>query len=187
MDFHWADIVILVLLGLSVITGLIRGFMRELIAICVWVAAIWIAYAYAGEVSPKFSGLIKEENIRTAASFVGLMMATLVIGGIVSTALSFVLNKTPLKGTDRVFGMGFGLVRGAFIVAFLIGVVNLTSLTNEKDFNGSKLYLKFKPISEWMFSFAPKAIHDLKKKPDEEKHSEQSESPKQFFYEGADI
>mgnify|MGYP006371064045 FL=1 len=46
LAFHWVDYVIIAIIGLSVITGLFRGFVKELIALTVWVLAIWLALNY---------------------------------------------------------------------------------------------------------------------------------------------
>ncbi|MDF1646877.1 MAG: CvpA family protein [Legionellaceae bacterium] len=161
MALHWVDYAIILVLTLSILTGLIRGFVRELIALCVWVTAIWVGYTYAPEVSPWLRSYLHDGALRTTVSFILLLLATLLIGGLLSSALSFVLNRSPLKGTDRLLGMGFGLVRGTFIVALLIGVLNLTSLAKDTEFKNSHLYDRFKPISEWIFSFMPHVIHQV--------------------------
>ncbi|MCH9756043.1 MAG: CvpA family protein [Gammaproteobacteria bacterium] len=162
MTLHWVDYAIILIMALSVLTGLIRGFVRELIALCVWVVAIWVGYTYAPVVSPMLRSYLQDNTLRTTASFVLLLLATLLVGGLLSTALSFILNRSPLKGTDRLLGMGFGLVRGVFIVALLIGVLNLTSLAKDSEFKHSHLYARFKPVSQWLFSFVPQVLHQVK-------------------------
>ncbi|MDF1678602.1 MAG: CvpA family protein [Legionellaceae bacterium] len=174
---HWVDYGIILILTLSVLTGLIRGFVRELIALCVWVTAIWVGYTYSPEVSPFLRGYLHDGALRTTISFILLLLVTLLVGGLVSTALSFILNRSPLKGTDRLLGMGFGLVRGTFIVALLIGVVNLTSLAKESEFKQSQLYGRFKPVSDWMFGFMPQVLHEMNGLQQKEKRSEAT--PKQ--------
>ncbi len=158
MTLHWVDYAIILVLSLSVLTGLVRGFVRELIALCVWVTAIWVGYTYAPEVSPLLRSYLHDGALRTTVSFILLLLATLLIGGLMSTALSFILNRSPLKGTDRLLGMGFGLVRGVFIVALLIGIINLTSLAKDSEFRHSHLYGRFKPVSQWLFSFTPQIL-----------------------------
>ncbi len=155
---HWIDYVILGVLALSVLTGLIRGFVRELVALSVWIAAIWVAYTYAPQISPWFRSYFHDAKIQYAASFIVLLLATLLVGSLLSSTLSFILNRSPLKGTDRMLGMGFGLARGMFIVALLIGILNLTALTKEETFKHALLYAKFKPLSTWLFSFMPEKM-----------------------------
>jgi membrane protein required for colicin V production len=176
MTLQWVDYAIILILALSVLTGLVRGFVKELVALCVWVAAIWVGYKYSPEISPLLQSYFHDETLRVAASFIALLLATLLIGSLVSSALSFLLNHSPLKGSDRLLGMGFGLARGMFIVALLIGMVNLTSLAKDTEFKHSVLYARFKPLSTWLFSFMPDGIHQIKalKKSDNPKANTQT-------------
>ncbi|MCH9689831.1 MAG: CvpA family protein [Gammaproteobacteria bacterium] len=162
MTLHWIDYVIILILTLSVLTGLIRGFVRELIALCVWVTAIWVGYTYAPKVSPLLISYSHDPTPRIAISFIGLLLATLLAGSLLSGILSFILNRSPLKGTDRLLGMGFGLVRGVFIIALLIGIINLTSLAKDTEFKDSHLYARFKPMSIWIFNLMPNALHQVR-------------------------
>ena len=155
MSLDWIDYAILLIIALSVLTGLVRGFIKELIALCVWIVAIWVGLHYSEYLSPHLRSYVQDATVRAAASFVILLLGTLLAGSLMSSILSFVLTRTPLKGTDRLLGMGFGLARGIFIVVLLIGMLNLTTVTKDSDFKHSLLYLRFKPLSDWMFSFTP--------------------------------
>ena len=42
MQLQWVDLAIIAVIGLSVLTGLFRGFVKELVALCVWILAIWL-------------------------------------------------------------------------------------------------------------------------------------------------
>lgn len=161
MNLHWVDYAILFIVGLSMMTGLIRGFVRELIALCIWVSAIWIGYHYSSEVSPYLRSYLEDNMLRQIASFVLLMLGTVLVGSILSSILSFILSRSPLKGTDRLLGMAFGFVRGTFIVALLIGVIHLTSLASDSEFRNAPIYLRFQPISTWMFSLMPSFFRQL--------------------------
>jgi membrane protein required for colicin V production len=172
MTLHWIDYAIILILTLSVLTGLIRGFVRELIALCVWVTAIWVGYTYAPKVSPLLISYSHDATLRIAVSFIGLLLATLLAGSLLSSILSFILNRSPLKGTDRLLGMGFGLVRGVFIIALLIGIINLTSLAKDTEFKDSHLYARFKPMSIWVFSLMPDALHQVRALKPKETNSE---------------
>lgn len=158
MTSYWVDIVILVIIGLSVITGLIRGFLKELIALCVWFIAIWLAYHYYSFLDPLLQPYIQDKTARTVAGFVIILVATLLVGGLFNGILGFVLKKTGLSGTDRILGMGFGFVRGVFIVALIMVVVKLTSLPEEEYASNSRLYAKFEPVVAWIYAKVPTFI-----------------------------
>ena len=42
----WVDISIFVIISLSVLVGVLRGFVREVLSLLVWVRAFWVALEY---------------------------------------------------------------------------------------------------------------------------------------------
>lgn len=162
MSWHWIDLAIIGIIALSVVTGLIRGFVKELVALCVWVIAIWVAYHYSPSLNPWLLKYIQDNTIRTIAAFILLLVATLIAGGIVNALLSFALKRSGLSGTDRLLGMGFGFVRGVFIIAFILAVVKMTSLPYQEYARQSQLYSKFDPVVDWICGYLPDFIKQAK-------------------------
>lgn len=158
MSWHWIDYVIIAVVGLSVITGLFRGFVKELIALCVWILAIWLAFTYSPILDPWLQSYVHDKTARTVVAFVAILLATIILGGIVNALLSFILHRSGLSGTDRLLGMGFGFVRGVFIVALLMLVVKLTSFPQEEFTKKSFLYPKFDPLVNWLEGRTPELI-----------------------------
>lgn len=162
MSWYWVDLAIIGIIVLSVITGLIRGFVKELVALCVWVIAIWVACHYSQNLDPWLQKYIQDKTIRTIAAFVLILIAMLIAGGIVNALLSFILKRSGLSGTDRLLGMGFGFIRGVFIVALIMAVMKLTSLPYKDYVGESQLYAKFDPVVDWICGFMPKLIDQAK-------------------------
>lgn len=162
MQWYWLDCAILLVIGLSIITGLCRGFVKELIALCVWILAIWLAFTYSPEAEEWLKTYIQEKTVRTAVAFIAILVATLVIGGLVNAFLSFILRRSGLSGTDRLLGMGFGFIRGIFIVALLMLVVKMTSIPYQQYSAQSKLYAQFDPLVSWLSTFMPQFIKQVK-------------------------
>ncbi|QRN03765.1 CvpA family protein [Legionella sp. MW5194] len=158
MQWYWVDLVILSIIGLSVITGLFRGFIKELIALVVWILALWLAYNYTDVVGPWFQPYIQDPTARKGAGFVVILLSTLLVGAIVNAILGFILKRTGLSGTDRLLGMAFGFVRGVFIVSLIMLVIQMTSMPHEEYSKNSRLYAKFNPIVQWLYSMLPDFI-----------------------------
>jgi len=185
--WHWVDYAIIVVVGLSVITGLMRGFVKEIIALGIWIIAIWIGFKYSPVLSASLKPYFPDNTLRGILSFVALLLGVIVVGGLLNMLLSLILNRSGLKGTDRLLGMGFGFVRGTFIVALLIGVINLTSLAQDTYFKHSKIYARFVPASTWMFSFMPNIIDQVHVLDNKDKPKDESENKSQDEPEEADI
>ncbi len=162
MSWYWLDILIIGVIALSVITGLFRGFVKELIALCVWILAIWLAFTYLSVVDQWLLPYIAEKTARTVVAFIGILIATLIGGAIVNALLSLILRRSGLSGTDRLLGMGFGLVRGVFIVALMMLVIQFTSIPYQAFSQQSKLYAKFDPLVNWLSKFMPGVIQHVK-------------------------
>lgn len=162
MQLQWVDIAIISVIGLSVLTGLFRGFVKELVALCVWVLAIWLGINYSQSLDPWLQSYIQEQSARTAIAFIIIMFGTLFVGGVINAILSFILKRAGLSGTDRTLGMGFGFVRGVFIVALLMVAVKMTSLPYQQYSNDSKLYARFDPVVSLLYAHLPEFIKQVK-------------------------
>ncbi|KTD82352.1 CvpA family protein [Legionella waltersii] len=162
MPLQWVDIAIVSVIALSVLTGLFRGFVKELVALCVWILAIWLGFHYSQSLDPWLSAYVEEKSIRTAIAFIIILFGTLLAGGIVNAFLSFILKRAGLSGTDRTLGMGFGFLRGVFIVALIMVAVKMTSLPYQEYSQKSKLYARFDPVVDLLYSHLPEFIKQVK-------------------------
>ncbi|HAT1596239.1 TPA: CvpA family protein [Legionella pneumophila] len=162
MQLQWVDIAIVAIIALSVLTGLFRGFVKELVALCVWVLAIWLGFNYSQILDPWLSSYIQEQSVRTVIGFIIILFATLFVGGVVNAILSFILKRAGLSGTDRTLGMGFGFLRGVFIVALIMVAVKMTSLPYQEYSQKSKLYARFDPVVALLYSHLPEFIKQVK-------------------------
>lgn len=162
MQLQWVDLAIITIVGLSVLTGLFRGFVKELVALCVWILAIWLGYTYSESLDPWLQPYIQDKSARTAVAFIIILFATLLAGGIVNALLSFILKRAGLSGTDRTLGMVFGFTRGVFIVALIMVAVQMTSLPYQSYSKDSKLYAKFDPLVVWLYGHLPEFIKKVK-------------------------
>lgn len=161
MGMHWLDIIILTVIALSIITGVIRGFVKELIAITIWGLAIWLAYHYSPALDVYLVDWIPETSLRYLASFVIILLATLIAGGIMNALLALLLKKSGLSGTDRLLGMIFGFVRGVFVVALGLVVLQMTSLSKETQVKDSRLLVVFHPAVNWVSSRVPNLLAQM--------------------------
>ncbi|VEG90158.1 CvpA family protein [Legionella spiritensis] len=158
MQWYWVDLAIAAIIALSVLTGLIRGFVKELIALCIWILALWLAYRCNDTLNPWLQPYIQDNTVRKGAGFVIILMATLLVGAIINAIFSFIMKRTGLSGTDRMLGMAFGFIRGVFIVSLIILVVQMTSMPHEEYSRNSRLYSSFNPVVHWLNGLVPEFI-----------------------------
>lgn len=121
----WLDIGLLAFLLLSVVVGLMRGFVFELLSLAGWFAAYFVAL-YG---TPWFQDWIHVgeagSRLNYAATFACVFLVSLVVWSVAARLVRALIRATPLSPFDRLLGAGFGLVRGVvvlLIAALLIGV-----------------------------------------------------------------
>jgi membrane protein required for colicin V production len=156
------DYVILSVMGLSVITGLFRGFVKELMALGIWVIALWGAARFSGLGADYLKPWVSQTEVRMVASFILITIIILLLGGLITSLLAFVIERSGLSSTDRLLGMIFGFARAVFIISLVILVAQLTGFPTEKYAKDSRLYGEFNPVVEWMASYAPQWLSKMK-------------------------
>lgn len=161
-QWHWIDLTIIGVIALSMLMGMVRGFVKELIALCVWALALYVAYNYSSLLDPLLQKYIADQTAKTVVSFVIVLVGVLIAGGIVNASLGVILKKTGLSGPDRMLGIGFGFVRGVLIVAFVLTALKMTSLPHEQFAKDSVLYARFDPLVSWFDSKIPEVIKQAK-------------------------
>ncbi len=156
--WHWIDYLIAGVLAISALTGLVRGFLKELVALAVWVMAAWLALVYAKPVAQWLGEYIQDKSARVVLAYVVIIVGTLIMGGILNTILSFIMHRSGLSGTDRILGLGFGTVRGIFVIALVMVVIRLSALPEEDYQKKSQFYAYFTPVVNWLYRYTPDLI-----------------------------
>jgi membrane protein required for colicin V production len=117
---NWADWAIVGVVAISALISLKRGFVKEALSLLIWLAATAVAINFYETVSEWLVNLIDVVSLRLVAAWVGLFIVTLITGSIVSYLVSKLVEATGLSGTDRLFGVLFGVVRGLIVVLVLL-------------------------------------------------------------------
>ena len=116
------DIVALLILGVSVVTGLARGATREVTNVAAFVLAVFVsifALRVTGPIAVKTVHPIWAANtVAVLLVFVAAYAVFRIVGGAMTRN---VRQARGLSGLDRLIGGGFGLLRGLV----LLGVIGL--------------------------------------------------------------
>lgn len=157
--FNWIDYTIIAIIALSVLISVMRGFVREVISLVIWVAAIAVSFIFYRYIADLMVNIIHSDSVRLVVSFVGLFLVTLVLGMLINYLIGQLVANTGLSGTDRVLGIIFGIARGVLVVVLLMMLVSLTPFAKEAVWQESVLVPQFQPLEDWFSSFLPESMH----------------------------
>lgn len=155
LHMNWVDISIFVIISLSVLVGVVRGFIREALSLLVWGLAFWVALEYTPKLAGLFADTITASSPRLVISFAVLFLATLILGGVIGYIINKLVRKTSLSSLDRSIGMLFGLARGVVVIVVLVMVINVTPLARAPWWEASIFVDYFQILLTWVGDVLP--------------------------------
>lgn len=162
MQFQWIDLILIGIIGLSALTGLFRGVVKEVIALGIWVVAIWVGYNYSQVLNPWVQPFIQDQTARTVVSFIVLVVGVLLAGAIANAIIGLLLSRSGLSSMDKILGMIFGFARGVFIISLVLAILQMTSLPYQQYVQGSKVCAQLTPVVNWISGYLPTFINNVK-------------------------
>ena len=157
---NWTDYIILGVLVLSVLVGLWRGLVSEVLALAIWIAAFWVARSFGPAVAQHFEHVIELPSARMIVGYGLCFVAVLILGALLRFVISKLVESTGLSGTDRLLGMLFGCARGVLLVALLVFLVGFTAFTRDPWWQQSVLVPQFQHVAAWLGQQVPPSVRD---------------------------
>jgi len=154
----YVDFIILGIVLLSAVISVLRGFVKEAVSLASWVLAFWVSATFAGKLSGLLPDAIAAVQLRVALSFAILFLATLLVGGLANFLISSLVLRSGLSGTDRALGVVFGVLRGVVVVAVLVLLAGLTTVTQESVWTDSLLVENFQLVAVWIRDYLPQDV-----------------------------
>lgn len=125
------DYGVLAVVAASLLLGLWRGVVSEVLALLAWVAAFLVAREAAPGLAPVLAARTGDEGLRYAAGFAMAFLAVLVAVGLLRLALRKLLAMAGLGIADRFLGGVFGVARALVIVLSLVLLGGMTSMPRQ--------------------------------------------------------
>jgi len=126
------DYVVITVLVASVLLGVWRGVVGEIIALVAWGLAFFAAKWWGSEVARLFFTGISDPVMRIVAAWVAVFVVVLLLMALLRLAVRGLLSALGLSLSDRLLGIVFGVLRGLIIILALVAVGGMTSVPKEK-------------------------------------------------------
>lgn len=126
------DYIVIAVVAASVLLGIWRGVVGEIIALVAWVLAFFAARWWGEEVANSVLNAISDPTLRLVAAWVLIFIVVLMLMALLRLAIRGLLKALGLSPTDRLLGMIFGVARGLVIVLALAVVGGMTMAAQQK-------------------------------------------------------
>lgn len=151
------DWVLMVIVLVSSLISLKRGFVREALSLASWIIAFVVARLFSGNLATLLEGQIDTASLRWMIAFLILFAGTVIIGALLNHLIVELVKVTGLSGTDRVFGMIFGAVRGLLILVAAVYGLQYTLVVEDAWYQQSAFIPHLESVADWARKTLPAA------------------------------
>ena len=142
------DYVLILIVGLSGVVSLFRGFFKEAVSLGTWVISLWLAWKLGPQAAEYLEPWIATSVLRLWAARVLVVIAALIAGGLAGWFFGIVLDNTGLSGTDRAIGTVFGVARGVLLAGLVVMVLDMMGFREAPWWDQSKLIPYATPVAD---------------------------------------
>jgi len=121
------DYVVIGVVAISLLLGLWRGVVGEVIALAAWILAVMAAAEYGGQAGQAIFTGIADPAIRLLAGCVTVFVGVLVAMSLIRLAVRNMVKALGLSLSDRLLGAVFGLARGLLMIMVLVALGGMTA------------------------------------------------------------
>jgi len=149
------DYAVLLIVGLSVLFGAMRGLVREVLSLVAWVTAFVAANFLAAEVAVLLPQTVATVELRLLAGFMVVFVVVLILMIVLAIMASKLVKSAGLGVEDRLLGGLFGLARGLLVVVILVLLAGLTSLPRQPVWRNALLSDPLQSVAVRIKSWLP--------------------------------
>lgn len=172
--FNWFDVVLILVILWSALTGLRAGFARVVIGVVATVLGLLAGFWFYRILAAKLMPWVKTVTAADMLGFLIIFVGVLILGSVISGLLSRFFNWAGLSWFNHALGGLAGVARGALVIAALVDVMIAFSPSPLPAFlNNSRVLPYTLQISSWVVDLAPRELRDA--------FTEQMNNLKQFW------
>ncbi|MBA4782354.1 MAG: CvpA family protein [Rhizobiales bacterium] len=127
MQFALLDILVVVVVAMSALLAMVRGFSREVLSVASWLAAAAAALAVAvwdDPLTPVVKTYIANNTIAMIVTISIVFILVLILVSMVTMRISDFIIDSSIGALDRTLGFLFGAARGVLLFVVVTGMFN---------------------------------------------------------------
>jgi len=110
------DGVVFVVILISAMLAMVRGFVREVLSVASWALAAAAAFFFYKSLLPFVEPYIANKNVAIIATAAGIFFVALIIASYIAMKISDFVIDSRVGLLDRILGFFFGVARGLLLV-----------------------------------------------------------------------
>jgi membrane protein required for colicin V production len=134
-----ADYLVIAIVFVPAVVGVLRGFLREVIALLSWVFGLLIAWHFGPALEPQLGGLLADPHVRPWAARAILWLAVMLVGAATGAIVCHFVRLAMFSAMDRFLGFVFGILRGLVLLGVCVLVCQTLRLDGERWWHRSML------------------------------------------------
>lgn len=123
------DFAILTILLVSLLLGLWRGLVYEVLSLAGWPIAFMLSKLFANSIMPLLP--LQQEAMRIAVAYIVVFVVALIVWGVLVWLLARLVKAVGLGWLDSVMGGLFGVLRGGLVILALVWLAGLTHIPDQ--------------------------------------------------------
>lgn len=155
------DLIFFAIITISAIFALIRGGIAEILSISSWFIALWLMHKYGETVNHLIPHNISSALIRSIIVYATIFILVAIVIALIKKLFANVIDKLGLGGLNYLIGFVFGILRGIFLCAIIIIVIEMLNIDNTHNWRNAKAYLLVRPAIEIIVNAIPNSIKKL--------------------------
>lgn len=164
---NYIDVIIIVLLIISAISGAVKGFVYEVTSLIALIAGVWGAIEFSGATERFLSEKLNFNNDFThIIAFVVTFILIIILVHFIGKAVEKAVETIKLSLINRILGFGFALIKSAFILGIVLVLLQKLDenypFLPEKAVQESSLYAPLQNIVVSTFPFIYNFFEEVK-------------------------
>lgn len=120
MHFTILDVILIVVVLISAVLAMARGFVREVLSVASWVSAVAAAYFLYPSLLPTVQSYFDSKTVATIVSAAVIFFIALIVMSFVTMKIADFVIDSRVGAIDRALGFVFGALRGLLLVVIAV-------------------------------------------------------------------
>lgn len=161
VNVTWIDIALIAIILWSVATGLRAGLARVVVGFVATIAAFLAGFWCYRLVAVKLAPWIPNTTVANFAGFFIIFCGILILGALISAALSKVFEWIGLSWFNRLLGGAAGFFRGVLVIAAIVDVLIAFAPSPTPEVLEHSVVVPYvTSVAAWLVDLAPRALKD---------------------------